>query len=68
MKIADLLSKNNAKVSVRVPAPRRKEVGAAEVVGRIRSVRREGTVLRVLVDVDNKGGSFLFRPQDLTLV
>jgi copper homeostasis protein CutC len=67
MKIAELLSKKNAKVNVRVPAPRRKEVGgAAELTGRIREIRRKGTVLQVLVSVPRKG-DFVFRPQDLTL-
>jgi uncharacterized membrane protein len=67
MKIAELLSKKNARVSVRVPTPRHAEVGAAEVVGTICDVQRQGTVLRVRVKVPRRG-YFLFRPQDLTLV
>ena len=67
MKIADLVKKKNAKVRVRVPAPRREAIGGAEVVGRITGMSREGMVLWVSVKIPRRG-EFLFRPQDLTLL
>lgn len=66
MKVADLVKKKNAKVSVRVPVSMQKEHKLKETIsGRISGVRTEGRVARVQVTV--RGKEYEFRPQDLSL-
>lgn len=66
MKVAELVKKKNAKVSVRVPVAMQKEHGLKDTVsGRIEGVRTEGRVARVTVGV--RGKKYEFRPQDLSL-
>jgi hypothetical protein len=67
MRLADLLKKKNAKVSVRVPASLQKSAGLKEsVAGKITGVRTEGRVARIQVTLKN-GKIYEFRPQDLSV-
>jgi len=66
MKVAELIKKKSARVSVRVPVAVQKKYGLKEIVsGKVVGVRTEGRVARVSVEV--RGKKFEFRPQDLTL-
>lgn len=67
MKIADLTQKKNVRVKVRVPASLQKsESMKPEVSGKVVSIRKEGRITRVTVELRG-GAKHEFRPQDLTL-
>lgn len=65
MKIADLISKPNARVKIRVPAELRDTLGK-KARGVVRSVTPLGSVTWVKVKVGNR--LYDFRPQDLSPV
>lgn len=65
MKVAELLSKRNAKVRVRVPVSAQKEHGLKrKVTGKVVRVTRDGRLARATVLVGRS--EFVFRPQDLS--
>jgi len=66
MRVAELLKKKNAKVTVRVPVAMQKEKSLGETVsGKITGIRMYSRVVRVQVTV--RGKELEFRPQDLSL-
>lgn len=65
MRVADIVSKKNAAVSVRVPAQHREQLGET-VDGRVLGLTRAGRTVMVRVKVSRRG-EWLFRPQDISL-
>jgi hypothetical protein len=66
MQIADLMKKKRQRVSVRVPAQLREELGDA-ATGTVVKLFRRGSIAWVRVKVHGGHGEHDFRPQDLSL-